>query len=302
MVKTKKNDNDVGLFDGDLWEQYVNLTKAYKCGYCIKQSTYSMEIISPFINKRFMQNLMSNRAFAAYAKIKKDIKEKGLTPPEIKRSMLEYYKFEMPEFLKRAKNTVYNIDLKSAYATVLKNEGVITEDTFNYMARLPKKDRLACVGMLASNKNYFFHGKDGEIEMIQNELNPLTPFFYLCIYRVQQIMNQVKNAIGNDFLFYWVDGIYFNSEKSIPVISKILTDTEFSYSFEVLRDFHVLDNKGRISLKFIKENDKPKIFRVPEMDMQVNKRLIGLLSLHDEENSIIKKYTGQLPEYLKSVK
>lgn len=277
------------LFDGDLWEKYIVLAEKSKIPYTISQSTYTIKLDSAFLKREWMQNMMSEKTFKAYNKIKGDIKKKGLTPPDIDRRDLEYYKFDIPDKLKRAKRTIYNIDIKSAYASVLLNEGVIFEKTFNYMASLSKKDRLACVGMLASNKHTFFYDEAGELCSLGNENNHLAGFFYLCILKVQQVMSKIKNAIGNDFLFYWVDGVYFNSLKSKTIIEGILIDSNFNYTFETLTDVRVNESGKRLSMFFKKEDGREKIFRIPKEDFSINRKLIDLLSIHDPANSIIKK-------------
>jgi len=52
-------------------------------------------------------------------------------------------------------DVIFNIDIKSAYATILKNDGLITQKTFDFINRLPKQERLTAVGMLAGKKNIF---------------------------------------------------------------------------------------------------------------------------------------------------
>jgi hypothetical protein len=240
---------------------------------------------------------MSNKTFGAYAKIKKDILIQNLVPPEVDKRMLEYYKFAPHEKILRAKNTIYNIDIKSAYPSVLINSKIITTETWEYLASLEKKDRLACLGMLAANKIYYFYNQENKLTHIDRDLNPLSGFFNLCIFEIQNIMNEIRAAIGNDFLFYWVDGIYFNSEKSIPIVKRILEENEYKYSVEKLKDFSVYEND---SFTFENEKGESKIFRMPGFDDRVNKELVKLLNLHDEK-SVIGKFL-KLPDYLKQIK
>ena len=277
------------LFDGDLYLLEIEKNIAVGLPYSITQSNYTLAINNEYAPIYFMQNVMSNKAFIAANMIKADIKNKGLEPPDIEQDSLQYYKFSLPGLLKKnKKNVIYNIDIKSAYANVLRNNLIITPATFGYLAQLDKQDRLASVGMLASNKNHFFY-EAGELVAIQNERNPLANFFFFCIREIQTIMDKIKFMLGNDFLFYWVDGVYFNNIKNRGIIEEYLRGLDYKNSFETLTDFTTIENKRNHTIYFKKENGTPKIFRVGKTDLSVNKEIINILGLFDDKYKIITK-------------
>ena len=161
--------------------------------FAIIQSNYTYEVISkafkedgttPIVHAKFVQNMMSTNAMIAGAVIEKEIKEKGVEPPEIDKFNLRYNKFSKLEVLHKANETIYCIDIKSAYLQVLYNEGLIKKQTFENTQKLSKKDRLAAVGLLATNKTIMHHDETGEEIAIENEQKEYAPFFFLCIMKV----------------------------------------------------------------------------------------------------------------------
>lgn len=275
----KKEAKIKSLFNENNYTLYLEMIKTAKVPFTIKQSNYTLDIESDFLNIQFMQNIMSEKAFIANQMIKGDIKRFNIVPPEIDREMIKYYAFNIPKKLQAAKNTVYNIDIKSAYATVLLNHHVITDKTFNYLCHVQKKDRLAAIGMLAGRKNIFHYDKNAEVIEFEITENPLSNFFYFCIYHVERIMDAIRAAIGNSFLFYWIDGIYFDNPDKAPLIMQILRENQYKYSFDTLTDFIYKEHEKRFIIYYKKDGEQ-KTFNVPKHNSTVAKEIINFLSLH----------------------
>ena len=230
-------------------------------------SNYTTKIESDAVTRKYVYTMQSNQTFAAYAKLKKDCKDKAR--PSITKDELIYFEHDFKESCQI--DRVFNIDLKSAYATVLFNEGIITQDTFNYLARLPKHDRLASVGMLASRKRTFGFSKDGEIKILEHSISPLENFFYFAVKLTYEIMSVLKMILSEKYLFTWVDGIYF-----LPDMDKLiacedyLRSIRFKYSEEILSDWHIRVVKGAVKLWFIKEG-KVKQFCLPARESEFSR-------------------------------
>ena len=222
-------------------------------------SNYTSRIESPVIDRKFVYSMQSNQCFAAYAKVKKDVKDKEV--PSIDKRSLVYFEHDFREA--RDLRRVYNIDLKSAYASVLFKEGFITRDTFNYLGRLPKHDRLASVGMLASRKNTFGFNRQGEVLTYESTVSNLENFFFYAVQKTFEIMQNLKAILGRDYLFTWVDGIYFiPNMDSLVACEDYLRKIGYRYSEEVLYDWQVRLVKGAVRLTFLKDG-KIKTFSLP---------------------------------------
>jgi hypothetical protein len=203
--------------------------------------------------------MQSNRCFAAYAKVKKDIKDKDV--PEIDKEDLCYFEHDFKATCRIDK--VFNIDLKSAYATILLLDGFITKDTYMYLTSLPKHDRLASVGMLASQKKVFAFDRFGTIRTYEHSISPLENFFYYAVKRTFEIMQDLRVLLRRSYLFTWVDGIYFTPDMDgLMGCEDYLRRIGFRYSEEILTDWNVRVVSGAVKLSFIKEG-RIKSFSLP---------------------------------------
>lgn len=172
---------------------------------------------------------------------------------------------------------------------MLRNFNIITQETFNFMGTIPKKDRLACVGMLAANKMVYFYNGDATLAQIAEDKNELYQFFYFCIVETQKLMDEVKNILGSEFLFYWVDGIFFESPEKVNDITLLLLSKGYKSTYEVLTDFYIFENKKKHLISYLKPNAKhPKRFFIPREDLSVNKEILKALGVFSDKGVINK--------------
>jgi hypothetical protein len=112
------------------------------------------------------------------------------------------------------------VDLNSAYLQVLKNEKVIDEKSFSFIDQESRKTkgakmaRLKSVGLFAKNPILMIYEK-GEIKEFKQERNPFSWVFFLACKKTSEAMEIIKKEFPEEFLFYWVDGIFIrkNSDK-----------------------------------------------------------------------------------------
>ena len=172
-------------------------------------------------DKYFFSNTpMSKSAFIFYNMMKKDVGGEIREEPKGVRFF---------DFSGIKKGDVFEncfcVDINSAYLQVLLNEKIITGETFKKINDRTKKnerlkmDRLKSVGMFASNPTLIKY-TDGEAEEMASQKNPLSWVFYQACKTTTEIMQSV---INEDFLFYWVDGIFIkgNPERIKNKIQKM---------------------------------------------------------------------------------
>ena len=281
IVKAKRFKGIKTLFDDNNYKDILAYCESVGLPYTVTESNYTLKIESEFCNYYFMQNIRTGFCFAISKMIKKDIKATGLTAPEINKGDLKYFDFNVPEKLKHGfvRSKIYNIDIKHAYANVLFNHSLITPKTFKYMGNLEKPDRLAAVGMLASNKE-IFEIIGNEVINSYSEVSEFQNWFYFCVVRTNEIMHKCRELLGNSFLHFWVDGIFSDNEKNIHKVEKYLTSIGYKYSFnECFNYTYFEDNKGE-RITYISEN-KEKLLFLPKRNNEMTKFLINFLSLHD---------------------
>lgn len=256
--------------------------------FIISNYTTTIETAARII--KFNDNLMSQKAFIAYQMIKRDLKNYTANEkPFIDKNELRYFE----TYLEKPINTsqAFLVDIKSAYATILYNDGFISKETFNYINILPKKARLAAVGMLASRKDYFyFHGK--ELSGHEKQINELENYFWYCVKRTAEIMQEI--SLKTKPLFFWVDGIYFTSAQDAAQAKEILKENKYFYSEKNIYYFQCQNkitergdlinqisfyqtNENIPLVNVSKKNTEYKVFSIP-VKKELKERLIKYLT------------------------
>jgi hypothetical protein len=253
---------------------YIDLHKQMKLPFKLSLSTYTARITSNYCDIHFMKSEQPNRVFSAFNSLKSEVVKTKIKP--INAGKLSYFaeNFGFDNFYT---DYIFNIDIKSAYATILKNDGLISEKTFTFISSLPKQERLACVGMLAGKKNIFTINEQGETVTDETIISPTSDYFFHCVKRTAEIMKGAAKYLGNAFLFSWVDGIYFlENEKAGTNAGNILKEyfekLNLKTSFEKLNSFEVEAKKDFYKVSYLKE-DKKKILNVPKKDSLTIKKI-----------------------------
>lgn len=237
--------------------------------------------------------MQSKKTFACFAKIKSDTKNK--TVPDISREELVYYQhdFKTNFFTKE----VFNIDLKSAYATILRNDGFIGDDTYRYICKANKKERLASVGMLAARKRVFtFRGGSpiNECEIVSAR----TGIFYHAVKRTFEIMSDLKKISGSSYLYSWVDGIYYSPNAAAKKeMIDYLKDINFDFTFDLLKNFRVRIGGSFTTVDFFKDG-KLKIFNLPSQSTEFKRAALeAIVRMSRSENDTIQSnYKTRFPK------
>lgn len=273
------------ILNPDAVNAYIDFHKKMKLPYKITISNYTTRIESKLHDIYFMKREQSNRVFAAFSKVKSDCKKKPIG--RIDRDNLQYYSssFQQDKFYS---DVIYNIDLKSAYASILHNEGFISKETYRYVCSLRKMDRLAALGMLAGKKNIFEVDENGDVVSENVEISETVDYFFFCVKKTAEIMNECAKHLGDSFLFSWVDGIYFLQEETASVtagkiISDYLNDLNLKCTFEKLEQFNVTLNKDHFNCTYYKAG-KLKVMKVPRIESEAKNKIINYLTKKNYEN------------------
>lgn len=267
--------------------KFVDFLTESKCNFEMHASNYTLKVVSPEMNVSYVASMQPRRVFGAFAKLKSELKNKPV--PNVTKEELVYFQhnFKRPFFSKE----VINIDLKAAYANILYIDGLISKKLFKYIMAMPKKERLAAVGMLASHKEIFEFIK-GVPEDKGEIISPFAPFFYYTIKRTHEIMNEMKRICGQNYLFMWVDGIYFRpSIDNVNDCLDLLEKLNFPATVDNLKDFCVKILERRAVVTFVKEGET-KTFNIPFEDSQFQKAMHSVF-LSNNKNAINEKSSNR---------
>lgn len=193
------------------------------------------------VRYKFITTLQSKLTFVGYAKILKDLKR-----PEVQAILSDMKDnvhesdnlyFNMGKYESNVFENAVCVDLNSAYLQALFNLSLITESTKIWIeVNLSKKERLVCVGMLAKQKE-IIHFLDGKIMQDYKEVSELRFIFNAVIQEVNRVMTAVQNNYLDDFLAYWVDGIYLQNEYMAMEVQDMFQAAGFPCKIEYLKDF-----------------------------------------------------------------
>ena len=280
MKATQGNEGKLKvMFDEDNYQMYLDLCRASGLPYTVTRSNYTLDIESKFCSIYFMTNVMSKKSFWVGAMVKKDIIDSKTVQPVIDKHDLKYFAFNIAKVLHDNSGTeIYNIDIKSAYANALNNNKLLTPKTFNFLCTLAKKDRLAAIGMLASKKDIFTYDCQDNCIGHDKLIKDTESWFYFCVKEIQDVMQECQKEIGSDFLFYWVDGIFYRNAENKKIITDILTARGYNYSYDVCADFLYYENINTKYLSF-KKDGKQKIMHLPKLNKEVETYLLKHLKL-----------------------
>jgi hypothetical protein len=108
------------------------------------------------------------------------------------------------------------IDINGAYWQTAHNLGIISDKLYLRGLDVGKIVRLAALGSLAKKKDIWkFDGND--FKKMETIKNPNENLWFAICKKVSDVMGQVVSAIGDDFVFYWVDGIYIKNKPDVLV-------------------------------------------------------------------------------------
>lgn len=272
------------LLRGNNGRAYLKYLKEIGVPFEMICSNYTTVFKIDGLERKFVNSMQSKRVFACFAKIKSNLKDKPI--PIIDYEQLRYFihDFKKNEHI----GDVINVDMKSAYATILFNDGYISRATYDYICAGPKQERLVAVGMLASKKQHFTFDK-GKIINNEEIVSPTANFFYYAVMRTAEIMGELKKLCKEAYLFTWVDGIYLRPDvNALARIEKYINSIGYPYTTEWLRDFSVRVGSKQATvdfLKFVKGEWVKKPFNLPLVNTEFKRLVIEAILLNSKSKN-----------------
>lgn len=159
---------------------------------------------------------------------------------------------------------VYEIDLNQAYYYAAYQLGYISEEFFQKTLDLPKHIRLRLLGSIATRTH--IEESDGEeIWQYTKQDEKMRDIWHNIVCHVDRVMDEMAEALGQRFLFYWVDGIYFSSfgDQDIParVVEQIAEKNNFEVKKKKLQKIEIRRiNRYLVAHVYTDESTEPKPF------------------------------------------
>jgi hypothetical protein len=201
---------------------------------------------------------------------------------------VHYVKVARVPMFKKFDN-VCEVDIDQAYWETAYQLGIISDDIYvkGSKGNISKKARLTALGSLAKKTyNYKFKG-DKLLDTIIDKEPLLENLWFTICKRVSDVMHQVIEELNGDFIFYWVDGIYFqNTKENVAAAMNVFIENGYQSKFKKVNQiyFHetgfTVNDYGEIKREFTYPNYNKKGARI---DYAENFKLATVA------NNIIKK-------------
>lgn len=192
---------------------------------------------------------------------------------------VEYYDFSPGIYQMRAQRDsnalyltsddmdVYEADISMCYYYTAFKLGFMSEKMFKLCEDLPKKHRLKLLGSIATSKTDRYYDEGKIIGSHVREIEVLRiAWFKICHY-VAQAMQTIKNSLGKNFIFYWVDGVYFTFPKNADfTVEEMVADISkhlfFQWKIKKIFSMRLSNNYGKVEIRTIdNEGDHPDDYR-----------------------------------------
>ncbi len=159
-----------------------------------------------------------------------------------------------------------NIDLTAAYWTTAYKLGMITSQLYKEGNKHRKQVRLSAIGALAKKKRvYEFDGKTQTSKTIhRSETEHL--WDVICM-EVGKVLIKASIKCKEDFLFFWVDGIYIRG-KSAATVESIFGNMGYKFKTKKINKIEVTE---RNLLVHADGKIKPFVFRTS----MISKKFLG---------------------------
>lgn len=167
---------------------------------------------------------------------------------------------------------VSEVDITKAYYRSARNLGYISEEFFQKCMKIPKDQRLRLIGSIATRKTVKTYKSKDFLEN-GNSTEPYSTFikedkklrlaWRNIVINVDNAMSDVMTHLKDDFIFYWVDGIFFHNDgMNAFKVRQIFKKHGFETTFEEHERVEVINKWGCLQIQVHKGNTyKP--FNVP---------------------------------------
>ena len=257
--------------DAETIKKIVEMYKDMKLNFCIKNSSHSTVIETETNQIRFVTSTYSNAVFMAAQKIKADVKNSDLGK-SIMAGTYSTANYDSANGQPDGKwQSVINIDITSAYATCLLNSKLISKETYLFLQKIPKTERLPAMGMLARNQLIINFEKGVPTTNERFTAETAQVFFYI-ISEINKMMQKVMQMAGDYFLFYWVDGIFLKQDiptNLLEQIESVFLHNNYAVKYESVKDLEWKREEDSVIITMNK-NGEPKRYAFKDRNYSKN--------------------------------
>lgn len=255
------------IYDKSSLIPYTELLGRQKLKFTIRRVNRNWTLDSPLGKMRFGTKTISPRGMSFIKQVGHYVKKNniaGLYPKKTREELnLKYMMFDY-----RRRNKIHNkateIDLSNAYWTTAREMKIISEEIYQKGLDYEKIERLAALGSLAKKvyERKFNGKKYGKAKLISDS-RETKHLWYAISDQVDQLMQKGARKAGKKFMFYWVDAIFFENDKTLEK------------TIQQLFKQHGYDCKTKPIEEVDFQNDRLRVFAKPDKKKPFQKKKAG---------------------------
>lgn len=247
-------------FKKDFFE-YIKFLQEMDLKFKVEYTHGRYSVISPLGISDFKKGNISNKGMNFIKSQKTRIINSGITekipmktPEELGLKYIWFNKKYMGQNL----TNIIELDLNSAYWQAAYKLNIITKKDFYKGLAYPKVERLASLGSLARTirvrewtgkrwlRSYAKAGFESD--------DTRHVWFALC-NEVDKLMRKCAKELGDDFLFYWIDALFFtNTKENKEKLGAIIKKAGYKFKFIKIKNVIMESDSAKVYSK-----DKGKI-------------------------------------------
>lgn len=172
---------------------------------------------------------------------------------------------------------IYEIDINAAYWETALKLTIINEHLFKHGLNVQKKTRLAALGSLAKQTKFFKYDGATDMKWDHTDRKRTEYLWYKICEHLGNVMWRAQHACGNNFLFYWVDGIYVRGLDAAAAVAESFEKDGYKYKIRKINwiDFDLKKEELRVDDNI----DKTRTFPLTTPKFKLTKSKRFLLSL-----------------------
>lgn len=236
----------------------------------ITSTAYSYKVEVPSGMKYTFTDNKSGAFFRALSMVQKDARE--INPEQYQQYTPERVTYYNTQNLHNVTEKMFLVDITAAYPTTAYKKKIIREETFKAIMKLPKKERLQTLGVLA-RKTITTKYEAGEVTSVKITPSPTAGLFFEICEEVGRHLQHVFMKYPSSALF-WVDGIFFNSENDASASREYFEQNGYSVKMEIRTGCKVT-RTGKAFLYY--EGEKRKCLFLPQRKKTSDTRILNFL-------------------------
>jgi hypothetical protein len=230
-----------------------------KNSFVLTKSTFYEQFLFGNIRYDFSNAFKSFRELSLMSQFKKQVKANAHKCSAVDVRKIKYFDYSKKTHIGlepgevRVFKKCIEIDISAAYLYAFLNYGLIDETLFNKIIALQKFKRLPIMGAIASIKEVseYVNGVKVSTEILKND--ELRNAWFFVSLKIDEMLNQCVILSGNDYLFYYVDGIYFNANEALKnKIINYFKNKNFKSNTVICEKIEVINKGDLFNLKVFK--------------------------------------------------